>query len=161
MKKNSFLIFIFFSVSLFSQQSSEFWKDVRFGGGFTMAFGSETTIGISPSAIYDFDNGLSLGTGVTYIYSKINDSKTNVYGASIISLYQIPKVEIQLSGEFEQSFAKQTNNFGSESRSFPALYLGAAYNKGNFAVGFRYDVLYDDNKSIYASPFSPIVRFYF
>jgi len=161
MKNFSFLLLTFCTLTLFSQQKTEFWDDVRFGGGFSMSFGSVTTIGISPSAIYYFDNGLSLGTGLTYIYSKINDSKTNIYGASIISLYQIPKTEIQLSGEFEQSFARQTNSFGTNNSSFPALYLGAAYNKGNFAVGFRYDVLYDENKSFYASPFSPIVRFYF
>ena len=70
-----------------------------------MSFGNQTTIGISPSAIYAFDNGFSLGTGVTYIYSEIGDFTTNVHGASLISLYQIPKIGIQLLGEFEQSFA--------------------------------------------------------
>lgn len=125
-----------------------------------MSFGSQTTIGISPSAIYNFDNGFALGTGLTYVYSKFDDTKTNVYGASIISLYQIPNIGIQLSGEFEQSFAKQTFNSRSTSTSFPALYLGAAYNTGRFAVGIRYDVLYDD-RSVYSSAISPIVRFYF
>ena len=70
-------------------------------------------------------------------------------------------LDIQLSGEYEHSFAKQTVGASSFNSDFPALYLGAAYNKGKFAFGFRYDVLYDENKSVYASPFSPIVRFYF
>ena len=169
MKKSILLLFLSFSLTALSQQTttiskekSDFWEHVRYGGGFSMSFGSQTTIGISPSAIYDFDNGFSLGTGVNYVYSEIGSVTSNVYGGSIISLYQIPKIGIQLSGEFEQSFAKQTNGLGnSNSTSFPALYLGAAYNKGRFAIGFRYDVLYDDNKSVYASPFSPIVRFYF
>ncbi|WP_405605269.1 hypothetical protein [Polaribacter sp. Asnod1-A03] len=160
MKKFSFLLFTFLTLTMFSQQKNEFWDNVRFGGSFSMNFGSQTNIGISPSAIYDFDNGFSLGTGLNYVYSKIDNFKTNVYGVSLISLYQIPKVDIQLSGEFEQSFAKQTDSFGSLNTSFPALYLGAAYNTGNFAVGFRYDILYD-NSNIYASAFSPIVRFYF
>lgn len=126
-----------------------------------MSFGNQTTVGISPSAIYAFDNDFSLGTGVPYIYSEIGDFTTNVYGASLISLYQIQKIGIQLSGEFEQSFARQTDSFGSINTNFPALYFGAACNKGRFAVGFRYDVLYDENKSVFASPISPIVRFYF
>ena len=161
MKKICLLLFLSLSITAVSQQKSNFWDNVHYGGGLTLAFGNQTTIGISPSAVYDFNNGFSLGTGLTYIYSEIGDFTTNVYGGSIISLYQIPNVGIQLSGEFEQSFAKQTNSFGSSKTNFPALYLGAAYNRGRFAFGFRYDVLYDENKSVYASPFSPIVRFYF
>ncbi len=145
---------------MFSQENTDFWDNVQFGGGVSMSFGSQTTIGISPSAIYNFDNGFALGTGLTYIYSKYETTKTNVYGASIISLYQIPNIGIQLSGEFEQSFANISENSNSTSTSFPALYLGAAYNTGRFAVGIRYDVLYD-SRSVYASAFSPIVRFYF
>lgn len=156
-------MFLSYSFTLISQEKRvNFWDNVQFGGGVSMSFGSQTTIGISPSAIYNFNNGFALGTGLNYVYSKVNDTKTNVYGASIISLYQIPNIGIQLSGEFEQSFAKQTYNSGnnSTSTSFPALYLGAAYNTGRFAVGIRYDVLYDD-RSVYASAISPIVRFYF
>ncbi|WP_159948367.1 hypothetical protein [Polaribacter septentrionalilitoris] len=161
MKKIFILLCISFSLTIVSQQKSDFWENVRFGGGFTLGFGSQTTIGISPSAVYDFKNGFSLGAGVNYIYTEIGAFTTNVYGGSIISLYQIPIIGIQLSGEFEQSFATQRDSTGSSNTSFPALYLGAAYNKGRFAFGFRYDVLYDENKSVYASPFSPIVRFYF
>ena len=161
MKKYFLILFLSYSFTMFSQEKKvAFWDHVQFGGGLSMSFGSQTTIGVSPSAIYNFNNGFSLGTGLTYIYSKFDDTKTNVYGASIISLYQIPKIGIQLSGEFEQSYAKRTYPNGSESTSFPALYLGAAYNSGRFAVGIRYDVLYDD-RSVYASAISPIVRFYF
>ena len=162
MKKSIFLLLLSISFTMVSQEKSDFWEHVRYGGGFALSFGNQTTIGISPSAVYDFDNGFSLGAGLSYTYTEIGDFTTNVYGGSIISLYQIPKVGVQLSGEFEQSFARQTDSFGSlGNTNFPALYLGAAYNKGRIAIGFRYDVLYDENKSVYASPFSPIVRFYF
>ena len=160
MKKYFLLLFLSTSFTMISQENTDFWDNVQFGGGVSMSFGSQTTIGISPSAIYNFDNGFALGTGLTYVYSKNQDVKTNVYGASIISLYQIPNIGIQLSGEFEQSFAKQTFNSQSTSTSFPALYLGAAYNTGRFAIGIRYDVLYDD-RSVYSSAISPIIRFYF
>jgi len=95
------------------------------------------------------------------LYSEVSDFSTNVYGASLISLYQIPKVNIQLSTDLEYYFAKQTDSFGSYSRNFPALHIGVAYNQGRFAVGVRYDILYDKNKSIFASPFTLIIRFYF
>lgn len=161
MKKFVAFLFISCSLTIAAQQKTNFWDNVRFGGAFTLGFGTQTTIGVSPSAIYEFQNGFALGTGLTYIYSEIGDFTTNVYGGSIISLYQIPTIGIQLSGEYEYSFAKQTNSFRTINTNFPALYLGAAYNSGRFAFGLRYDVLYDENKSVYASAFSPIVRFYF
>ncbi len=161
MKKLSLLFLLFLSLNVFAQQKSDFWEHVKYGGGFTLGFGTQTTIGISPSAVYDFENGFLLGAGVNYIYSEIGSFSTNVYGASLISLYNIQQVGMQISGEFEHSYAKQTNTSGSIKTSFPALYFGLAYNRGRFAFGFRYDVLYDENRSVYASPFSPIVRFYF
>ena len=161
MKKVVLLLFLSFSLTIVSQQKSEFWEHVQFGGGFTANFSNQTTsIGISPSAIYNFDNGFALGTSLNYLYSEINDFTTTVYGASLISLYQT-NLGIQLSGEFDYNFANQKDSFGTVSTNFPALHLGLAYNRGRFAVGFRYDVLYDTNKSVFASPISPIVRFYF
>lgn len=155
------LLFIFLSFSLISfSQKSDFWNHVQFGGGFTLGFGNQTTVGISPSAIYNFDNGFSLGTGLNYLYSEINDFSTSVYGVSVISLYQT-NFGIQFSGELDYYFAKQQYQFDSFNTNFPALHLGIAYNQGRFAVGIRYDVLYDENKSVFASPISPIVRFYF
>ena len=161
MKKYILILFCFASLSLFSQKS-DFWDNVQFGGGFTIGFGNnQTTIGISPSAIYNFDNGFALGTGLGYLYSEINDFTTSVYSTSIIGLYQT-NFGVQFSSDFDYYFAKQsTFNGGSINTNFPALHLGIAYNQGRFAFGLRYDVLYDENKSVFASPISPVVRFYF
>ncbi|MGJ8744630.1 alpha-ketoglutarate decarboxylase [Polaribacter sp.] len=161
MKKYVLLTFLSFSLSVVAQQKSDFWEHVRIGGGVSASFGSQTTLGISPSAIYDFNNGFSLGAGLSYQYSKYDTFTSNVYGASIIGLYQIPVVNLQLSTELEQLYLNQKDGVNSYSSNFPALHLGVAYNQGRFAFGFRYDVLYDKNKSIYGSAFSPIVRFYF
>ena len=122
MKKSILILLLSISFTMISQEKSDFWEHVRFGGGFAMSFGNQTTIGISPSAVYDFDSGFSLGSGLNYTYSEIGSTTTNVYGGSIISLYQIPKVGVQLSGEFEQSFAKQKNGAYSNTynTSFPA-----------------------------------------
>lgn len=160
MKKIVVLIFFTISLTTFSQKT-DFWDRVQFGGGFTLGFGDQTTVGISPSAIYNFDNGFALGAGLGYLYSEINDFSTSVYSTSLISLYQT-KFNIQLSGEFDYYFAQQqTQNLNTFNSNFPALHLGIAYNQNRFAVGIRYDVLYDENKSVFASPISPVVRFYF
>jgi hypothetical protein len=65
----NFLLLLFFgcSLTITSQQKSNFWNNVSFGGAFTLGFGTQTTIEITPSAIYEFQNGFSLGTGLTYI----------------------------------------------------------------------------------------------
>ncbi|QTE23583.1 hypothetical protein [Polaribacter cellanae] len=122
MKKILSVLCICLSLTCFSQKT-DFWNHVQYGGGFTVGFGNnQTTVGISPSAIYNFNNGFSLGTGVNYLYSKINDFTTNVYGASIISLYQTD-FGIQFSSDLG-TFIKQR---------IPCFYEGfvvfCSYNK--------------------------------
>jgi len=163
MKKLTCITFLLISTIIFSQEDNtpKFWDNVRFGGGFGLGFGSNsTTIAISPSAIYEFNDVFALGLGTSYLYAKNNDLKSNVFGAGIISLYN-PTEEFQLSAEFEQLFVNQKLGLIKNNYDYPALYLGAAYRVGSFSAGLRYDVLYDDSKSIYASAFSPILRFYF
>ena len=160
------ILFVFLTIFTVNGQDNndDFWDNVRYGGGFNVGFGSDfTTIAISPSAIYDFSDVVSSGVSLSYLYSKNKffDTTSNVYGGSIISLFNVAKA-VQLSAEFEELNINVRDNFGnSDSYWRPALYLGAAYNTGNFSIGLRYDALYDDNKSIYSSAFTPIFRFYF
>ena len=54
MKKLTFVFLIFLAISMHSQNDSipNFWKSVRFGGGFGFGFGNNyTTLAIAPSAI--------------------------------------------------------------------------------------------------------------
>ncbi|CAM1333459.1 hypothetical protein [Tenacibaculum aestuariivivum] len=163
MKKIYLLLFLITTVTAFSQDNkdSNFWDNVRFGGGFGLDFGNNnTTVSISPSAIYNFNKSFSLGLGVGYLYNKRADFKSNVFSSSIISLYN-PLKEIQISAEYEHLFVNRSSNTINNTYNYPALYLGAAYRSGNFSLGIRYDVLYNKDKSIYTSPISPIVRIYF
>lgn len=160
MKRVLFISFLFCCASLIAQESN-FWNNVRFGGGFGLGFGNNnTTIAISPSAVYDFNEQFSLGAGIGYLYNKQNSFSSNVYSGSIISLYN-PMNEIQLSAEFEQLFVNRRSRSFKENYNYPALYLGAAYRTGHVSFGIRYDVLYNKDKSIFASPISPIVRIFF
>lgn len=167
MNRNVFLfslLLVFCVIRLNAQDSNnDFWGDVRFGGGFNVGLGSNyTTIAISPSAIYDFSDEFSTGFSLSYLYSKNKTFNTtaNVYGASIISLYN-PFDGIQFSGEFEELNINLNNDFNQNSYWNPALYLGAAYRTGGISLGLRYDVLYKENKSIYSSALTPVFRIYF
>jgi len=163
MRNLLFTLLLLVSLTSFSQavDAKSFWDDVQFGGGLGLGIGSNrTTISVAPSAIYNFNPKFSLGLGASYLYAKNGDLKSNVFGASVLSLYN-PFEQLQLSAEFEHLFVNQKLGTLKSNFDYPALYIGAAYRVGNFSAGLRYDVLYDDNKSIYASAFSPIFRFYF
>ena len=171
------LIYITFLASIFSlslygqendqQSTANFWNNVRFGGGIGLSFGDGFFSGtLAPSAIYQFNDQFATGIGLNATYSKQNDVfKSTVLGGSILALFN-PVREIQLSSEFEELYVSRNfdENFVSnvdDDYWYPALFLGAGYRTGNVTFGVRYDVLYDEDKSIYADPWMPFVRVYF
>ena len=145
---------------MFSQESS-FTDNIRVGGTFGFSFGSNTTIlSISPSAIYDFNEELSLGGSIGYLYNKSYNYSANMYTASIITLYR-PIPEIEFSGELLQSYVNKTINNIENNYNYPSFYIGAAYISGKFTFGVQYDVIYKKDKSVYANAFSPFIRVFF
>jgi long-subunit fatty acid transport protein len=157
------IVVLFFVKSIYSQQNENhnFWENVQFGGGLNVGISNNiTNLGISPSAIYNFNDQFSAGLSVSYLYSKHKDidEALNIYGGSVLGLYNLSD-EILISAEFEENIISQS---GFDSRNVEALYFGLGYSVGeNVTFGMRYDVLYDEDKSIYGSAFSPIVRVYF
>ena len=163
------LAFFSFSFSTLKAQESQdsFWNNVRFGGGLGLSFGNGFFSGtIAPSAIYEFDNQFAAGIGLNATYAKRqNWFKSTILGASVISLYS-PIEALQLSAEFEELNVNRDfdENFvanADDNYWYPALFLGAGYRTGNVTIGIRYDVLYDEDKSIFADPWMPFFRFYF
>ncbi|WP_323027224.1 hypothetical protein [Gelidibacter japonicus] len=149
-----------------TQSSSDFWSHVRFGGGIGLSFGDGFFSGtLAPSAIYEFNEQFAFGVGLNGTYNKRKDLyKSTVFGGSLIGLFN-PITEIQLSAEFEElnvsrnwddRYARPNENYW-----YPALFLGLGYRSHNVSVGIRYDVLYDEGKSIYGDAWVPFVRVYF
>ncbi|MDN3664233.1 alpha-ketoglutarate decarboxylase [Algibacter miyuki] len=165
---------IVFSIILFSnlnklhaqQFRGDFWEHVKYGGSIGLNFGNEYfTATLAPNAMYQFNNTFSLGVGLNGTYnSQKNVYKSTILGGSIIGFVN-PINEIQLSAEFEQlNVNRRYNvNLNIEDTNYwiPALYFGAGYRNGNITFGVRYDVLYDDEKSIYSQAWAPFVRFHF
>lgn len=147
-----------------SSGSNSFWDKVQFGGGLGLSIGSGyTDISVSPSAIYNINSVVAVGTGLQFGYvSAKDDYDSTIYGASIIGLVN-PIPEIQLSVELEQIKIKTDYEDYDVSDSFwnTGLYLGAGYRTANVTVGVRYNVLFDENKSYYNDAFMPFVRVYF
>lgn len=160
---------LFFSKSTNAQNQSgtsvnEFWDNVRFGGGVGLGFNNgSTNISLSPSAIYNLSEYVSLGFGIQYSYLKQkNDYTSNLYGGSIIGLIN-PFEQIQLSAELEQLRVNVDYGSGYNNENFwnTGLFLGAGFRNGNVTIGGRYNVLFNKNDSVYGEAFMPFVRVFF
>jgi hypothetical protein len=169
LKSAFILLFICFNSYIINaqDQSVSFWNNVRFGGGLGLSFGNNFFSGtIAPSAIYEFNSQFAAGIGLNATYAKRKDwYKSTIIGASAITLFN-PIEALQLSAEFEELNVNRDfdENFvanADDNYWYPALYLGAGYRTGNVTIGIRYDVLYDEDKSIFADPWMPFFRFYF
>ena len=163
----AFVIFLFFSTSTRAQQKSkDFWSHVRYGGGIGFSFGEGFFSGtLAPSAIYEFNEIMALGVGLNgTVSNRKRFYKSNIIGVSLIGLINIIP-ELQFSAEFEELHINRTFddalNIPDDNYWSPALFLGAGYRSGNITFGIRYDMLYDNERSIYADPWMPFVRFYF
>lgn len=166
-----FITILFLGVQLaFSQQQDslskpKFTDRLHFGGGFNIGISQyNTTIGISPSALYEVSEKLGAGVSLSYIYSKWrrDDFSYNVFGGGVFVQYR-PIIQFQLTSEFElMHIIKNSGSGYKDAYNVPALYLGAGYAIGKFGViGVRYDVLWEEGKSIYREPLSPYIRVYF
>lgn len=165
-----FLLLIGFSFSVSaqqtpqSQQKSDFWNNVQFGGGLGLGFGSGyTNISVAPSAIYNLNQYVSLGVGVQYSYLKQkNFYSSSMYGGSLIALFN-PIEQIQLSAELEQLRVNLKYDGSSVTDDFwnTGLFLGAGYRMDNVTIGARYNVLFNNDKGVYGDALIPFVRVYF
>ena len=108
-KRVTFVFFILIRLAVSAQETqqtkpkSEFWSKVQFGGGFGLGFGSGfTNIAVSPTAVYNVNQYVSVGAGLQYSFLKQSGFYTShMYGGSVIALFN-PIEEIQLSTELEQ-----------------------------------------------------------
>ncbi|MFT5752322.1 MAG: hypothetical protein ACI86L_001835 [Dokdonia sp.] len=178
LKMMALLLGCLFSLAEMQAQegASNFWQNVRFGGGIGLSFGNGFFSGtLAPSAIYEFNEQFSAGVGLNGTYNKLKTTSQNfgytstIVGGSLLTLFNVIP-EIQLSGEFEQLYVTRSfdlngaNTFApveDDKYWYPALFLGAGYRANNVTVGIRYDLLYDENQSIYANAWMPFFRVYF
>ncbi len=143
-----------------------------FGGNLGMAFwNSGTDIFLAPKAYYHVSPKFITGIGVTYIYSDgqywsgniigYENFHSNSFGGSVSALFR-PVPYMQLSAEYEGLQTEWRGGRGLTDSYFNnAIYLGASFVNGPISFGIRYDVLYDSNRSVYGSAWTPFIGFYF
>lgn len=146
-----------------TQQPSNFWKNVQFGGGIGLNFSSGyTDLFLAPSAIYNFNPTVALGAGLNLNYVSSNNYYSSfVYGISTIVLINpIPEIQFSL-GLNESRVNYQEEGFSNYSEDYwdTSLIIGAGYRTGNVTIGIGYNVLQNDRYD--TEPFVPFVRAYF
>ena len=146
---------------------NNFWNKVQFGGGLGLGIGSGyTDITVAPSAIYNFNELFSLGTGLQFSYISQKDLyKSTVAGVNVIGLFN-PIEQVQLSLEVEEvnvstKFQYVGNTTVKDNFWNTGLFLGAGYRTNNVTIGGRYNVLYNENDGVYSNAFMPFIRVYF
>lgn len=142
-----------------------FIDHLRFGGSLGLGFSDGFfNASLAPKAVYDFNRYTSLGVGLLGSYTDADIYTSFNYGGSVLGLLR-PVRFLQLSAEFEQLHVSRDWELDGanleQSYWYPALFLGAGYTTGAMTIGIRYDVLYDDRKSIYGNALMPFVSVYF
>lgn len=150
----------------FDQTSRSYYeRHWTFGGSLGFNFwDDQTSIVIAPKAYYNVSPKFLTGFGVTYMYSD-NDSgiysySANSFGGSVMGAIR-PIPNLQLDIEYEGIQTSRNSGLIEDDFWNNALYLGASFIAGKVSFGFRYDVLFDQQTSVYASAFNPVIGFYF
>ena len=146
------------------QEENLFKEKIHFGGGLQLSIGNGyTTVGVSPSAVYEFSDKWAGGVSASYIYihDKYYDFDYSIFGGSTLLLYN-PIKELQLNTELEYLRVNRIRNAVKENYWVPAWYVGVGYTINKLgAIGVRYDLLWQEDKSIYRDALTPYVRIYF
>lgn len=146
-------------------RESGFFDHVRFGGSLGASFTNNGFgIFLAPKAVYDFNRFTSAGAGIAGSYTSVDEYSAYSVTGSLIGLLR-PVQNIQLSAEFEENYVSRNWELVGADRKdsywYPALFLGLGYTAGPVTAGVRYDILYDDTRSIYGSALMPFISVYF
>ena len=156
--KNPLVFALFFVISLKmqAQESTNFWSNVKWGGYAGLDFGTGySSFTLAPSGIYQFNKYVSAGTGISYSHINLKQIyTTNMYGVSLIGLFN-PIENIQFSTELEQTLVETTlkNPVYNDSFWVTGLFLGVGYHSNGITMGVRYNVLFNEEKSLYRTAF--------
>ncbi|MEM1338600.1 MAG: alpha-ketoglutarate decarboxylase [Bacteroidota bacterium] len=146
-------------------QTDAFWSKVRYGGSFGLSFGNNgSSLQLAPSAIYQANPYFATGLGLQLNYAQFGDLQFIGYGGSILGLFN-PTQNIQLSTELEQWRINREESLDGGNREenywLTSLFFGIGYRTNTVTFGIRYDVLFDENRSLTIDPWVPFVRVYF
>lgn len=144
-----------------------FWERSYFGGNLALSFGTNTYIDVSPLWGYMINRNLSMGLGGTYIYTSREyfdpfsgqtfKYKGSLYGGRGFLRYRVFD-NIYFHSEYEAINNEVQNINGDFQREWvPGFFVGGgvfqpAFGRGGVSLFIMYNVIHDDFRSPYGSP---------
>ncbi|SZD73160.1 Uncharacterised protein [Candidatus Ornithobacterium hominis] len=167
-KRSLFIYFLFLAIGLSVQAQAtqaetppkSAW---RLGGNIGLNFGNNSyfSFGISPNLGYQVSPKLLLGTSLGYAYQKSNYFKNNLFsGGPFLNYSLLQNIFTHAHLEYfngTRKFYMDGLNEKKVSDEEAALWLGGGYRTNGrvgYQIGLMYNVLYNENKSIFNSPFN-------
>ncbi|MBT8261288.1 MAG: hypothetical protein KJO05_00595, partial [Bacteroidia bacterium] len=146
--------------------TSQKQKRLKFGVGFGLNFVGGTNISLAPNLIYTVSNKVSIGGGVQGSYSAIKDlQSTTTIGGNVVTLYTPVKMITTLVEFVELYVSTKTETMEGDIKETywdSALFVGGGLNvTDKILIGAKYNVLYDEEESVYTSPVIPFVNITF
>lgn len=164
----------FYNLNAFSQTTDLAVKDSiiqktskwKFGMGFGLNFVGGTNISLAPNLNHVVSDKITFGVGLQYNYSAIkNLQNTSTFGGTIGTFYSPIKKLTTLLEFAELNVTTKTETPEGETKDNywdTALFVGAGFNITNkISVGAKYNMLYDEDESVYTSPIIPFVNISF
>ncbi len=144
------------------------WEKIYIGGNFGLQLGTYTYIDISPLVGYRFTNRFSAGPGIAYRYLSIRNVGSNsIYGAKVFARYIVGK-QFFIHTEYESLNTQLYERFAGRDRIvrewIPGFFVGGGIsqpvgNRAAFMIYGLYNLLYDNVRSPYPSPWILSVGF--
>ena len=138
---------------------------LKFACGFGLNFVGATNISLSPNLIYRASDKINLGFGLQGSYAAVKDlQKTTTFGFNAVSIYTPTKkismllelVQLNVTTKIETPIEDKNSYWDT------ALFVGAGINITNkFTIGAKYNLLYNEDESVYTSPVVPFVNIIF
>ncbi|MBS0000969.1 MAG: hypothetical protein KFF73_18440 [Cyclobacteriaceae bacterium] len=137
-----------------------------FGGGFGASFGDITSVYVSPVVGYMITRSLSAGVGITYQYYSDSrfDYQTNTYGGKLFARQNLSLLKLPLflyaeyeTLNFEVYEPRPPDDYVLTRDWIPSLFFGGGFfqpfgRRGGFSITAMYNVIYDEARSPYNSP---------
>ncbi|MEQ9423115.1 MAG: hypothetical protein RJQ09_01760 [Cyclobacteriaceae bacterium] len=140
--------------------NSSFLDRIYTGGGLALSVGNNVTvIGASPVLGYMITDKWAAGVGITYLYRKFGNFKSNIYGGKVFTQYNVAG-PVFLYSEYEVLSYDFTLTDGVNNReSVPAFNVGGGIiqpisKNASFQFMFLYDLVYDNLRSPNPEPWS-------